>query len=91
MEANGAQKKSIAIVGFSSKYLVELATNRNALLKIEPSINTILRSCDLSSGQENSRHKLKDKSYQIRVRTGGCQAPFSVKRDCLLILGTGGF
>lgn len=44
----GAKKKSITIVGFSSKYLVELATNRNALLKIEPSINTILRSYDLS-------------------------------------------
>jgi hypothetical protein len=34
-----AQKKSIAIVGFSSKSLVGLATNRDALLKIEPSIN----------------------------------------------------
>jgi len=32
------KKKSIAIVGFSSKLLVGLATNRNALLKIEPSI-----------------------------------------------------
>jgi hypothetical protein len=33
-----SKKKSIAIVGFSSKLLVGLATNRDALLKIEPSI-----------------------------------------------------
>ena len=48
-----AQKKSIAIVGFSSKCLAELATNRDALLKFEPSILTILRSLDLSCGQVN--------------------------------------
>jgi hypothetical protein len=34
-----SKKKSIAIVGFSSKSLVGLATNRDALLKIGPSIN----------------------------------------------------
>lgn len=65
---NGAsKKKSIAIVGFSSKLLVGLATNRDALSKIEPSTMSVLRSLDLSCGQVNFYRLTHSRQIVIRL------------------------
>jgi len=47
-----SKKKSIAIVGFSSRLIVGLATNRDALSKTFPSVNENSWTWDLSYRQD---------------------------------------